>query len=177
MKTHIVLLRGINVSGQKLIKMEDLRKAFADAGFPGARTLIQSGNIVVRADGTHDVMAKTTRTIIADAFGFEVEVIVLSVAELREAVAAIPFDGPGNKVFAVFLSSEPPLAAFDHFNSLEFGSDCVKLMGQVLYIHYGDSAGTSKLTINLIEKKLGVTGTARNVNTCRKLLEVASIAG
>ena len=50
MTTYIAFLRAINVSGQKLIKMEELRSALA--GIPGVknvRTYIQSGNVIFDA--------------------------------------------------------------------------------------------------------------------------------
>ena len=46
MKKHIALLRGINVSGQKIIKMADLQKHIAELGFKNISTNIQSGNII-----------------------------------------------------------------------------------------------------------------------------------
>ena len=46
METYIALLRGINVSGQRIIKMEWLRRQFEAMGFEQVRTYIQSGNII-----------------------------------------------------------------------------------------------------------------------------------
>ncbi len=172
MKTHIILLRGINVSGQKLIKMEALRKAFADAGFPGARTLIQSGNIILQSEKTGEEIARKASEIIAANFGFEVTPIVLDPDMLRTSLENLPFDGPGNKVYLVFLSSEPAADVATQWKGLDFGHDKTVLSGRMLYVFYGDSAGKSKLTLNVIEKKLGVKGTARNLNTARKLLEM-----
>ncbi|MEX0272950.1 MAG: DUF1697 domain-containing protein, partial [Flavobacteriaceae bacterium] len=45
--TYIVLLRGINVSGQKKIKMAELRSHLTQWGFVNVETYIQSGNIVL----------------------------------------------------------------------------------------------------------------------------------
>ncbi|WP_276322385.1 DUF1697 domain-containing protein [Cohnella luojiensis] len=46
MTTYIALLRGINVSGQKLIKMEHLKGLFESLKFGNIRTYIQSGNVL-----------------------------------------------------------------------------------------------------------------------------------
>ena len=45
MKTYIALLRGINVSGHKLIKMEKLREVLKELELEHISTYIQSGNI------------------------------------------------------------------------------------------------------------------------------------
>ncbi len=49
MQTHIALLRGINVSGHKIIKMVNLKTSFEGLGFKDAVTYIQSGNIVFKS--------------------------------------------------------------------------------------------------------------------------------
>lgn len=46
MKTYIALLRGINVSGKNIIKMEALKNMFFDLGFEKVQTYIQSGNVI-----------------------------------------------------------------------------------------------------------------------------------
>jgi uncharacterized protein (DUF1697 family) len=46
MALHLALLRGINVGGNKLVPMADLRGLFARIGLGEARSLLQSGNIV-----------------------------------------------------------------------------------------------------------------------------------
>ena len=51
MAGYFAFLRGINVSGQKLIKMTDLAKIFTDAGFSNVKTFIQSGNVIFDTPG------------------------------------------------------------------------------------------------------------------------------
>ena len=50
MKTYIALLRGINVSGQKPVKMPELKKLHEDLGFRFVQTYIQSGNVIFNAE-------------------------------------------------------------------------------------------------------------------------------
>lgn len=50
--TWIALLRGINVGGQKKIKMAELRNTLSEAGFANVATYIQSGNVVLERDTT-----------------------------------------------------------------------------------------------------------------------------
>ena len=53
MKTHLALLRGINVSGHNMIKMEVLKTLLEKAGFQNVQTYIQSGNVFVDSDEAH----------------------------------------------------------------------------------------------------------------------------
>jgi len=78
MKTYISILRGINVSGQKLIKMDALRQMYSDLGFKNIHSYIQSGNIIFQAQKIkHEYLEKKiTEKIVAD-FGFNVPVIVM----------------------------------------------------------------------------------------------------
>src|SRR2546428_1593668 len=48
MTIYVALLRCINVGGRALVSMSDLRGLFEGLGFAGARTLLQSGNVVFR---------------------------------------------------------------------------------------------------------------------------------
>ena len=54
-KTHLALLRGINVSGHKMIKMDALKKALENIGFQLVQTYIQSGNVFVDTDEENSV--------------------------------------------------------------------------------------------------------------------------
>jgi len=44
--THIVLLRGINVSGHNELPMADLRDLFQQLGHTNVATSVQSGNVL-----------------------------------------------------------------------------------------------------------------------------------
>ena len=65
---HIAMLRGINVSGHNLVKMEALRASFATLGFGNAQTYVQSGNVVFEAPGaaTSGLSGKIQRQILRD---------------------------------------------------------------------------------------------------------------
>ncbi|AIQ62265.1 hypothetical protein PSTEL_03170 [Paenibacillus stellifer] len=49
MAVYISLIRGINVGGNNIVKMQELKALFEDLGFRNARTYIQSGNVVFEA--------------------------------------------------------------------------------------------------------------------------------
>ena len=84
MNVFIAMLRGINVSGQKLIKMESLRKSMETIGFTDVATYIQSGNIVFRSkEKDSEIVANLIADTIKTEYGFDVPVIVLTLNKLQ----------------------------------------------------------------------------------------------
>ena len=84
---YIALLRGINVSGQKKIKMADLRTYLGDAGLQDVQTYIQSGNIVFKSENADKAeLAQKISDEIKEAYGFDVPVLVLTADYLQSAI-------------------------------------------------------------------------------------------
>jgi uncharacterized protein (DUF1697 family) len=151
----IALIRGINVGGHKKVAMADLRRICEAQGCTNVRTLLNSGNVVF--EGRKPDAKKLEAAIGA-------KVILRTPAELDRVIARVPFatDDPGH-LLVMFLEHEPK-APLDWP-----GPEKVHLDGRHLYLYYPDGAGRSKLTNALIEKRLDVSGTARNWNTVTKL--------
>src|SRR4030095_9446545 len=90
---YIALLRGINVSGQKLIKMDALRKTFEDIGFKNVRTYIQSGNVIFETRKIKpESLRKKIETGLEKQFGYDVTVVIRTVDELEQVIKNYPFD-------------------------------------------------------------------------------------
>ena len=87
--THCVaLLRGINVGRAKRIAMADLRDLMESLGFSEVRTLLNSGNVVFRANKVRvRGAASAMETGIKRRFGFPVPVIVHTAQELDVIVS------------------------------------------------------------------------------------------
>ena len=76
-KQYLALLRGINVGGNKMIKMEDLRKAFEGSGYQHVRTLLASGNVIFEAPKTKsEILSKTIEAKLKTEFGHEIGVLL-----------------------------------------------------------------------------------------------------
>ncbi|MBM4406965.1 MAG: DUF1697 domain-containing protein, partial [Chloroflexi bacterium] len=69
MPTCVALLRGINVGGNKVIKMADLAKAFTSLGFANVRTLLASGNVVFEASNAKAATSSVIEAALEKAFG------------------------------------------------------------------------------------------------------------
>ena len=167
---HIALLRGINVGGNKMIAMSDLRERASRLGLRDARTLLQSGNLVFRSNKSQ---AQLEKLLEKDLEG--THVFVRTTEEWAEVVAANPFGeeakhDPG-RLIVLFLKEARNAEVL---KPAIVGREVARGNGREIYIVYPDGMGTSKLTNAAIEKKLGTRCTARNWNTVMKLASVAA---
>jgi uncharacterized protein (DUF1697 family) len=177
MHTHLALLRGINVSGQKLIKMEDLRKLMETAGFENVKTYIQSGNIIFESRESNKAkISAMIKKLISDHYGFDVGILMLNHADLAKAIANNPLlkekDIDLKQVYVTFLSESPIDEHIEKFKTTNIEKDIAVILGDVMYLKYFVGAGTTKLTNALIENRLKVVATTRNWNTTLKLMEL-----
>lgn len=173
----ISFIRGINVGGHKKIKMADLRDLYLDLGYHNPRTLLQSGNVVFEAAET-DLAAVAARIEagIRGRFGFAAEALLRTPAAFRAALANHPFDAEqldrGNHAMIVFLTGAPDEDALAALRANNPGREAMAAAGDALYIFYTDGVARSKLDTRRIESALGVVGSARNWNTCQRLLKL-----
>ena len=177
MPVIISLLRGINVGGNKKIKMADLRDLYTSLGFNNTNTLLQSGNAVFETDiNDLDHVKKTIEEGIQDTFGFDVQVILRTPTEFRSVVERHSFTdeqlSDPAKISIVYLDNMPDDANVNDLRDTNPGQEEIHANGRELYIFYTDGKGKSKLDNNRIERKLNVTATARNWNTTNKILKL-----
>lgn len=179
MPNYIALLRGINVSGQKKIKMADLRSQLSTLALDSIQTYIQSGNITFESPAAPEGhLAATIKGKILEVYGFEVPTLVISAEALREVAAANPFsEAAGSdpaRMLVTFLKEAPEAAAAQAFTALSFPNEHFELAGKAVYLHCPNGYGRAKLNNNFIERKLKVPATTRNWKTVVKLLEMNS---
>lgn len=175
MPSHIVLLRAVNVGGRNKVPMAELRKSCADAGLGSVQTYIQSGNLVLDYKGESNSLAANISRLISDRFGIEIDVIAFESTELAEASQKYPFRyGEPKFAFVMFLDRTPDSKAISELLSLEKGEDEIQVDGKLVFTHYPNGVSGAKLQAAKIEKILGAVGTARNMRTIRKLIEMSS---
>lgn len=172
------MLRGINVSGQKLIPMDKLQKAFVSAGFLNARTYIQSGNVVFQTKKTKpEQLEMMISNLIQQRFGFDVPVLVLDIAELREIALNNPFTRESTydvkALHVTFLRAAPPAELIGSIPAESFLPDDFRVAGRAIYLRCPNGYGKTKLTNTFFEKKMEVAATTRNWNTVLALLSLA----
>ncbi len=177
--TYIALLRGINVGGHKLIKMDQLRKSFEALGWDDVRTYVQSGNVVFQAPKqSPEMLSKKIEEKILRGFGFSVPVVIRSSEEIGRTIKANPFlkeKGIDVASLAVaFLAQTPEKAALNALEALALTMkpDQFRYSGKEIYLYLPNGFGKSKLA-NGLERVLSVATTARNWNTVNKLYEMS----
>lgn len=164
------LLRGINVGGHRIIKMAELRALCTALGYDAVRTLLQSGNVVFRAaDDDPSAVGVTLGAAIEERFGFAVDVMVRTAGDLRAVIDHCPFPQAAandpKRLVATFLAHEADPKAVAELQAGQAGPEQIAPGPGALYIHYPQGIGRSKLTNAVVEKRLGVRGTARNWKT------------
>lgn len=176
MNTFIAILRGINVSGAKPIKMDELRLIFQKQGFENVATYIQSGNVVFTAaeNETSQLAAKIAESIKTD-FGFDLPLIVWSAAELQTITENNPLnDGTKDEAFlhVTFLAEKPAAFNFSDIEAKKQGEEEIIISGKVVYLFCPHGYGKTKLTTTFLESKLKVSATTRNWRTAKQLLKI-----
>jgi uncharacterized protein (DUF1697 family) len=178
MPTFIAMLRGINVSGHKIIKMEQLRASFTAMGFRNTKTYIQSGNLIFEAsnDSTASLSEKISQRILGD-FGFSVPVALKTAKEIAQIIKRNPFPRmPGidhAKLHVTFLSGDPPHKALEQLLPLASKTEQLRIIGQEIFLYCPNGYGITKLSNTAIEKKLCLGATTRNWKTVNTLLAMA----
>lgn len=180
MGAFVSLFRAINVGGNAAVKMDALKEMHSTLGFGKVAAYLQTGNIVFESDsGTPAEIAAQIRGEFGKRFGFDIEVMVRSAAELTALTGKNPFlSDPAKEtkwIVVLFLSSTPDNQNGETLLKAWGGPEELHLEGQELFMYYPNGIGRSKLTNTFIEKKLKVVGTGRNWNTVVKLQELTRL--
>jgi uncharacterized protein (DUF1697 family) len=178
MAVHIAFLRGINVGGKTKLAMADLRGLFTELGLASPRTVLQTGNVLFETeDPGRDELELLFERETERRIGLRTAYFVRTAAEWDGALAGNPFPDEAHadpaRLAVMPLKAAPAAAAVDALRAAIVGPERVEAVGQQLYLVYPDGMGRSKLTIKLIESKLGTQGTARNWNTALKVAAAA----
>lgn len=180
MKTYIALFRGINVGGNNLLPMKELRALLEKLDAENVKTYIQSGNAVFQhATKDVDQLAERISVAIKESYGFAPRVLLLDIAAIEKAAALNPFpeaDAEPKTLHLYFLTASPQNPDIALLDSLKQDKEQYKLMDNVFYLYAPDGIGRSKLA-ERVEKALGVAVTARNWRTVGKIMEMASEVG
>lgn len=172
MSSFVVLIRGINVGGNNLIKMEELSKSLQKASFSNIKTILASGNIILDSNESDEsLIAKKIQAIIKKDFDLSVPTLVFSSDEFLKIVSGLP---PSSKSlnaseYVTFLNQNLNSSSLKipdpNFSILKISDRAV----------YCSVSKDSKKTIDLmkfLESKFGKEITTRNLNTAQKLASV-----
>ncbi|MCA9264334.1 MAG: DUF1697 domain-containing protein [Planctomycetales bacterium] len=176
MAKWIALFRGVNVGGKNTIPMAGLRKLLETIDVQSVKTYIQSGNVVFESSAkSAAVLGKRIGSLVEQEYGFHPQILVLPSHELAAAVAANPFpeaEADPKSLHLFFLESRPRTPDIEKLDQAKKASEAYVWSDRVFYLHAPEGVGRSKLAAS-IERYLGVTATARNFRTVKKVLALA----
>ena len=176
MATYIAILRGINITGHKIIRMEELRASFEALGFRRVKTYVQSGNVIFDDGKGANLAGQIEKKILAD-FGFKVPVLVKTPGEMARVIRDNPFPkaagSDDSKLYVTFLSAPAPPTAEKALQGLAIGQERFHVGHRAIYLCCPIGYGKTKLSNTAIEKKLGVVATTRNWRSVNALLALA----
>ncbi len=177
---YISFLRGINVSGKKIIIMDDLRSLYETLGFTNIESYIQSGNLIFDTGDNEDKdkLQKQIESAIEEKYGFQVPVQIITVPEINEIIDNCPFkkidaEKEGSSVLVSFLNGnaeEDKISSLDKYRS---ESEAFVVEGSHIYLFCPEGYGKTKLNNNRIEKSFSLRSTTRNWNTILKMYKLS----
>lgn len=169
MPRYIALLRGINVGGNRLIRMEDLRAMAVTAGATEIETYIQSGNLVFTHAGRSQAkVARELEVRIATATGFDVPIVLRSAAEWGRVIADNPFvDAPADHLHVYFVAFAPRVDALAAITAPP--PERCQLVGREVYLCLPNGLGNSRLAGAVAKVGALAGATARNWRTVQQL--------
>lgn len=170
---YVAFLRAINVGG-RFVKMDELRRHFASAGFSGVQTFIASGNVIFEsaAKATPRLESSIERSL-QKALGYEVATFVRSVPDLA-ALSKHPLVSgeqvpKGASLYVIFLRDV--LTKELTKKLLAFRSDVDDLLVHDRHVLWTVQGGLmdSKIGGGQLERTIGMPATVRNATTVRKI--------
>jgi len=179
MSRFISLLRGINVSGQKKIKMADLKNLYESLGFENVLTYIQSGNVIFDSKENPENIVEKIELAIQEKYTFKVPVQIRNVSVFENIIQSCPFPKldlieEGTRVMVTFLDREPEEPNIALLMDYVKAPERLLVQGREVYLHCPNGYGKTKLSNNFIENKLKVKATTRNWKSVLKLFELAN---
>ncbi|PDY32025.1 cytoplasmic protein [Bacillus wiedmannii] len=169
MTIYIVLLRGINVGGHKVIKMANLKQMFESIGLKQVKTYIQSGNIVFEYDEDIKFLKERIQSEIKITFGYDVPVMLRIYDEFINIIKSCPYEADslleGESIHVAFLANE--LSEKDQLLMQKNETEDCYIHEKVVYLFFKNSIRNSKLMNQF--QKLHTPATVRNWRTVNKL--------
>jgi uncharacterized protein (DUF1697 family) len=178
MQTYISFLRSVNMTGHNLIKMTELANLFIDIGFGDAKTYIQSGNVIFSYEGdkSSSSLSDDLEKAILKKFNLSISVMtrknddLVKLSDFNPYLAEPNFDP--SKMAVIFLHETPLDPQIQKVAGVDFPPDKFEIIGDEIFIYCPNGFGRTKLYTGFFEKKMGVTGTARNWKTITTILNL-----
>lgn len=171
MTTYVALLRAINVGGTANLLMEDLRNLCSGLGLKNVRTYIQSGNILFESDLPESEITALLEEALKEKMQKPIPVKIRTIDEMKAVLAGNPFPEREPSKVGVAFHLKP--VADDFLMNLNYsGPEEIVISNREIFIYFPAGMGNSKLKFPKSQDQ----GTIRNINTVKKLVELAEKA-
>jgi uncharacterized protein (DUF1697 family) len=173
---YIALLRGINVGGNVMIKMADLKSCFEALGFKNVVSYINSGNLAFdAAKSTEEKICSKIEKAVEKEFGKAIPVMVREQSSIAKVLASNPFQGAyetHKQMHVLFMKEKMPKEKQEQLKAAQTELEKFEVVDREIYALLKGGIIDSLLGKGYIEKKLKVPITARNWRTVEKLAEL-----
>lgn len=174
--TLCVFLRGVMPTGKNRVPMAQLREILSEAGFMNVKTWIQSGNVVLDTALPLKVVERKVHNLIKENIGADLAIVARTNKQLQHMLDNIPF-GNGydlSRIFFTLFAEKPSSDKAAELMNIDFKEERLIVDGDKAYSYIPGNAARSKLSNNMLEKRLGIAATTRNFNTMSKMVELSS---
>ncbi len=164
-------LRAVNLGKHNKVPMKELMGLLEAGGLEPVSYLLASGNLIF-PDGAPDGVRARVKELIANHFGVDTDVVLRSSSQLQALVTANPFGMPERGSVQISIwDGEPDPDGYTELLNEDHSPDRLHAADNALIIRYADSSHSSKLSNNLVIRRLKVQSTLRNIRTFIRLLE------
>jgi uncharacterized protein (DUF1697 family) len=171
---YVAFLRGINVGGHKLVKMQDLSATFQELGHANVTTYIQSGNVVFEsAESDMGQLTAGLQQALLELQGAPVAVMLRTVVQLQALVKKNPFQNlkprDDEKLYVTFLAGKPNRKPKLPLSSAKKDVEVLEIRNLDVFSISRKQNGRFGFPNLLVEKELAVPATTRAWATVCKM--------
>jgi uncharacterized protein (DUF1697 family) len=170
---YVALLRGINVGGNTIVKMSDLKIIYEKVGCRNVSTYINSGNVMFEHDKSVKELVSILEKALENTFHYRIRIVVISIEQLKKIIDHVPEEwGNGSELRKYVAFVKEPVAAEDVAKAVDIKKnvDSLKIGRGVLYMSTKLDGLTKSSFTKLASKKIYQDITIRNYTTVEKLL-------
>ncbi|MFW9798467.1 MAG: DUF1697 domain-containing protein [Candidatus Thorarchaeota archaeon] len=170
----MAFLRGINVGGRNILKMQEVRRGFVDLGFSDVSSFKASGNILFETEDRPEKVTQLISERLCEISGRDIGVFLRSSKQIVELLEVAPFEGrqaDASKLYVTFLPSK-----YSPSNAMQMWSknrdvEIIKVTESEVYSQTFLYKGRYGAPNKFIEDQLDISATTRNWNTVKGVHE------
>jgi uncharacterized protein (DUF1697 family) len=174
---YIALLRGINVGGNKIIKMQDLKKVFEDLEFKNVKSVLATGNIIFETSKqTPKTLEDTIEQALENEFKTNISVIIKNIDEINKLINSNPFKNikidKNTRLYVTFVKNTISSKLKLPYKSPNLDYTILNIVDNIVFsvLQLSENTKTTKSML-ILEKEFGKQITTRNWNTVLKLVK------